>query len=152
MYEEAAPYYAQLRGNASALCSALSRAGYDVAQLWGGVPSEQALARMGTDAASVLAGVVTADVAAAQPAAASAAAALRDSIAAVSSVDALLHGSATALLAAAAVQVICSPALCTTSCQICRRWSARGLDESLTVDCNCLLVSRTPAHADMWNV
>ena len=105
IYEEAAPYYTQLRGNARALCNALAAAGYSVDQLFGGVPSDQAIAHMGTEAAAALAGVVTADVAASHPAAAAAAAALAGTTASVASVEAFLHGSVTAVLAAALVQV-----------------------------------------------
>lgn len=107
VYEEAAPYYQQLTGNARALCTALASAGYSTDQLFGGVPFEQALKQLSAGAAVALSGVVTADVAAINPAAAAAAATLAAAAAAVTSVEAFLHGSVTAILAAALVQVFC---------------------------------------------
>ena len=105
MYEEATPYYQQLTLNAGTLCTALASAGYSTDQLFSGVPSEQALGQLSAEAAVALSGVVIADVAATNPVAAAAAAALADAAAAVTSVKAFLHGSVTAILAAALVQV-----------------------------------------------
>ena len=105
VYEEAAPYYAQLRAQTSALCSALATAGYSVDQLLGAVPSDTAIAQMGTEAATALAGLVTADMAVSYPTAAAAAAALAGTAGTVMSVEAFMHGSVTAVLASALVQV-----------------------------------------------
>lgn len=105
VYEEAAPYYAQLRAQTSALCSALATAGYSVDQLFGGVPSDTAIIQMGTEAATALAGLVTADMAVSHPTAAAAAAALAGTAGTVMSVEAFMHGSVTAVLASALVQV-----------------------------------------------
>lgn len=105
VYEEAAPYYAQLRTQTSVLCSALATAGYSVDQVFGSVPSDTALAQMGNEAAMALAGLVTADMAVSHPTAAAAAAALAGMAGTVMSVEAFMHGSVTAVLASALVQV-----------------------------------------------
>ncbi|BDA40363.1 TATA-binding protein-associated factor 172 [Coccomyxa sp. Obi] len=117
VYEEAAPYYEQLKGTTRTLCTALASAGYSRDQLFGGVPCEQALGQLNAGAAVALSGVVTADVAATNPVAAAAAAALAAAAAAVTSVEAFLHGSVTAILAAALVQAGHTPAKLNTIIQ-----------------------------------
>ncbi|KAK9916950.1 hypothetical protein WJX75_009151 [Coccomyxa subellipsoidea] len=117
VYEEAAPYYAQLRAQTSALCSALATAGDSVDQLFGGVPSDTAIAQMGTEAATALAGLVTADMAVSHPTAAAAAAALAGTAGTVMSVEAFMHGSVTAVLASALVQAGHTPAKLNTIIQ-----------------------------------
>lgn len=100
-----------MTGNARALCTALASAGYNTEQLFGGVPSDQALRQLSAGSAVALSGVVTSDVAVTNPAAAAAAAGLAAAAATVTSVEAFLHGSVTAILAAALVQVSSLPTL-----------------------------------------
>lgn len=105
-YEEVLPYYEAFRAHATSLIGTLTQAGYDLSAFIGGSPQQNYVAMLSPDSAAALAALVTPDLAAALPAAAAGQSALVASAAAATSVEAYLHGSVTAVLAAALVQVL----------------------------------------------
>jgi hypothetical protein len=107
-YEEVRPYYEQLHLRAGVLIQTLVSAGYGLEALLGGATQQHFVETLTSQSAGALASAVSAELAAALPVVAAQQSALAASAATASAVETCLHGSVSAVLAAALVEVMAS--------------------------------------------